>query len=274
MAIAILLTLFGGACGSDESAQDAEAAMARYRSHLEERAADLVVRISRLEAMVRIDELAKAQSRYATARVPYSHVELAAESLGELDARINARAGEVPPGQLEGFHRIERGLWGRESTAGLQPVAERLLADVEELHRKLKTVELDAAQIAAGASRLLDEIATAKISGNEEPYGDLDLVDVAASIEGAEAALKAVKPLLAERDAELLAEIEAHFDDVYAGVGEYGTLAREPEQPWPIAPGATFVIYSEMDRTDLRRLTGELKALADAFSAVPELLAN
>jgi iron uptake system component EfeO len=233
-----------------------------------------VVRIERLEAMVRIEELSKAQSRYATARVPYGHVELAAELVPELALRINARRGEVPRGELGGFHRIEEGLWGRESTAGLQPVAERLLGDVEELQRRLRSVELDPVQIATAAGRLLDEIAAVKVAGREEPYGDLDLVDVGAAVEGAEAALKAVRPLLAERDAELLAEVEARFDDVYAGVGEYGTLAREPEQPWPIAPGATFVIYSEMARSDLRRLQRQIEGLADAFSSVPEVLAG
>ena len=85
----------------------------------------------------------------------------------------------------------------------MAPVAEQLLADVEELAGKVKTVELQAVQIANGANELLGEVSASKITGEEERYSHIDLVDFEANVEGAEAAFEAVKPLLDENDPDL-----------------------------------------------------------------------
>ena len=67
----------------------------------------------------------------------------------------------------------------------------------------MKTVDLQAVQIANGANELLGEVSASKITGEEERYSHIDLVDFEANVEGAEAAFDAVKPLLdAENDPE------------------------------------------------------------------------
>ena len=71
-----------------------------------------------------------------------------------------------------------------------------MLADVEELQTKVKTVDLQAVQIANGANELLGEVSASKITGEEERYSHIDLVDFEANVEGAEAAFEAVEPLL------------------------------------------------------------------------------
>ena len=43
---------------------------------------------------------------------------------------------EADPG-FTGFHRIEYGLWDKKSTEGLTPVADKLLADVTELRKRI-----------------------------------------------------------------------------------------------------------------------------------------
>ena len=62
----------------------------------------------------------------------------------------------------------------------------------------MKTVELQAVQIANGANELLGEVSASKITGEEERYSHIDLVDFEANVEGAEAAFEAVEPLLDE----------------------------------------------------------------------------
>ena len=66
-------------------------------------------------------------------------------------------------------------------------------------------------QIANGANELLGEVSASKITGEEERYSHIDLVDFEANVEGAEAAFDSVKPLLAQSDPELAKEIEARL---------------------------------------------------------------
>ena len=100
------------------------------------------------------------------------------------------------PNEFGGFHGIEKALWEEDTTDGMTPVAKQLLADVEELQAKVKTVDLQAVQIANGANELLGEVSASKITGEEERYSHIDLVDFEANVEGAEAAFEAVEPLL------------------------------------------------------------------------------
>ena len=43
-----------------------------------------------------------------------------AESFGDLDPAIDARAGDVPDAKWTGFHPIERTLWVGGTTAGTE----------------------------------------------------------------------------------------------------------------------------------------------------------
>ena len=79
----------------------------------------------------------------------------------------------------------------------------------------MKAVELQPVQIAEGANGLLGEVSASKITGEEERYSHIDLVDFEANVEGSEAAFEAVKPLLDESDPDLSGEIEADFKAVF-----------------------------------------------------------
>ena len=63
---------------------------------------------------------------YAAARVPYERIEPIAESFGDLDPAIDARADDVPGRGVDGFHRIEQALWVRRTTAGTGAIATKL----------------------------------------------------------------------------------------------------------------------------------------------------
>ena len=81
-------------------------------------------------------EIDKAKPLYPAPRIHYERIEPVAESFGDLDPRIDARANDVPPSEFGGFHRIEKALWEEATTKGMAPVAEGLLEDVEELRSK------------------------------------------------------------------------------------------------------------------------------------------
>jgi iron uptake system component EfeO len=143
----------------------------------------------------------------------------------------------------------------------MAPYAKQLLADVEELRQKVKTVDLQAVQIANGANELLGEVSASKITGEEERYSHIDLVDFEANVEGAEAAVEAVKPLVAKKDPKLAKEIEAQFNDVYAALKPYRR-------------GDGFVSYAELTQADTRKLAQEIDALAELPSELPALIVS
>ena len=239
-----------------DNSPEVDAAIAEYRKYLEANTAALVAATEPFVAAVIAGNVAKAKSLYAPARIPYERIEPVAESFGTLDPRIDARANDVPPNEFEGFHRIERALWEEAAAAGMAPVARQLLADVEELRDRVRTVRLQAVQIANGANELLGEVSASKITGEEERYSHTDLVDFEANVEGAEAAFEAVEPLLAKEDPKLAKEIEASFEDVHSSLDPY-------------RQGEGFVSYAELNKGDTRKLAQEIDALAEESSQVP-----
>jgi iron uptake system component EfeO len=248
------LTVSGDAAA--ETSPQIEAAISRYRSYLEKNTGELVAKTAPFVAAVEAGAVDQAKGLYPAARIPYERIEPVAESFGDLDPRIDARANDVPTSEFGGFHKIEQALWVNDTTAGMAPVATQLLADVKELRRKVKTVDLQAVQIANGANELLGEVSASKITGEEERYSHIELVDFEANVEGAEAAFEAVGPLLSAKDPKLAKEIEAHFDDVYAALKPYRR-------------GEGFVSYAELTQADTRKLAQQIDALAELLSEVP-----
>jgi iron uptake system component EfeO len=244
-----------------ESSPEVEDAIADYRGYLEENTAELDAATEPFVAAVVTGDVPKAKSLYAAARIPYERIEPVAESFGSLDPKIDARENDVPASEFEGFHRIEKALWEEGTAKGMAPVAEQLRADVEELAAKVKTVELQAVQIANGANELLGEVSASKITGEEERYSHIDLVDFEANVEGSEAAFEAVKPLLDESDSDLSGEIEADFKMVFNSLEPYRTEGG-------------FVSYTELTEADTRKLAVSIDTLAEKLSLVPAAIAS
>ena len=79
----------------------------------------------------------------------------------------------------------------------------------------MQTVELEPAQIANGAVELLGEVSKSKITGEEERYSHIDLVDFEANVEGAKAAYQSrPRPGRWPRRPALAQEIDDRFADV------------------------------------------------------------
>lgn len=246
-----------------KTSPEVEKAIAGYRRYLIENTEELAANTKPFVAAVIAGELAKAKQLYPKPRVDYERIEPVAESFGDLDPRIDARENNVPKSEFGGFHRIEKALWEEGTTRGMKPVAAGLRADVEELEQKVKGVSLQAVQIANGANELLTEVSTSKITGEEERYSHIDLVDFKANVEGSQVAFEAVAPLMAKKQPQLAKEIEADFALVYAALKPYETKA------WP-----GFVLYTELSKADTRKLAQVIDALAEKLSLVPAQIAK
>jgi iron uptake system component EfeO len=234
-------------------------ATASYRRYVEGRVSRLRSGVERFRAALEAGDLARAKALYGPVRRPYEAVEPVAESFGDLDPRIDARVNDVPDAHhWTGFHRIERSLWEHGTIEGTAGYAEQLTEDVRTLERKVRTIKLQPAQIANGSVELLNEVATSKITGEEERYSHTDLSDFQGNLEGSRTAFDVLRPALRESGDEALAQtIDERFAAVQSGLNAY-------RADTPLG----FALYGELAPADRRRLAQQVDALAEPLSTV------
>ncbi len=265
-----LIAISATGCGNGEAGADPSAvAMQSYQSTLKKEADTLLNWINRLEVAIKWKRVTHAESRYASARVAFGHLKPSVSEFPELNARLDALTGEIPGERITGFHEVEHLLWTNHSWDARRRGARQLSADLKELRRKIKSRVPSAEAIAQSLNEVMAVAVTKALSGEEEPLAHIDLVDLSADIEGVEAAIGAIEPLLLDQRAKLLKQIKANFGAVYALVQELGIAAREPHQPRPGSPGVSFVVYPEARHDQLEKLRWQIDRLDALLSKVP-----
>jgi iron uptake system component EfeO len=244
---------------SPAAVADLKAATAGYQAYVIAEVDKLVPATTAFTNAVRAGDVAKAKTLFAPARFYYEEVEPVAESFGDLDPGIDARINDVDdPSQWTGFHRIEKALWSDHTTAGMTSIANKLDTDVAKLKSLVATTTYQPAQLANGATDLLNEVASSKITGEEDRYSHTDLSDFEANVGGAEKAYDLLAPALKQIDPALATTMSARFADVEASLKPYrGTYA-----------GSSYVNYSTVTTEQRKALTQKVDALAEPLSQV------
>jgi iron uptake system component EfeO len=237
-------------------------ATAGYKQYVIGEVAALVPATKQFTDAVRANDVAGAQKAYAPARYHYEQIEPVAESFGDLDPAIDQRIADVEPGaEWTGFHRIEQALWVNRTTAGTAPIADKLDADIAKLQSLVGTAEYQPAQLANGASELLTEVSTSKVTGEEDAYSHTDLSDFDANIVGAQKAFELLKPSLQSKDPALATQLQARFTGI--------TDELQPFRTGEAAPGIpAYVDYSTVNDAQRRVLADRVNALAEPLSQV------
>jgi iron uptake system component EfeO len=196
-----------------------------YGNYVDQQVGLLVVGVQRLRRTIRSGHLRAARLAYANARPYYDRIEPVAQSFGQgranLDSRIDSRAGDVPVRQWRGFHVLEKGLFATKSVAGLEPVAADLVRNVERLRSRTRRLTLQPAELLDAAGDLLDGVSKSEITGDNERYSHIDLVDMQASVQGAARAFASAQPGLARVDHSLARQILRRFTNIEALLAEY-----------------------------------------------------
>jgi iron uptake system component EfeO len=236
-----------------------------YGTYVEAQIGFLVTNVQPLVAAIKSGDLAAAKVAYAKARPYYERIEPVAESFQDLDPAIDSRADDgVAPTKLTGFHRIEYGLWSVGSVAGLAPVADKLTADVAKLKKLATGLHYQPAELANGAVELLDEVSKSKITGEEERYSHIDLLDFQANVEGSEQAFANLQPALAKIDSTLTDTISSRFAALDSLLDKY----RDKSQP------SGFVPYTSLSRADVIAMAQSVQAVAEPLSRVASKVVN
>ncbi len=255
------LTVTGEAAQLSEDETLAQAG-ADYQRYVRSQTGALVEQTTAFTDAVRAGDVEGAKALFPVARTYWERIEPVAEVFGDLDPRIDGREGDQAEGEdFTGYHRIEQALWVDGSTEGMAPYADQLQADVQEVAGLADDTTLDPLQLANGAKALLDEIATGKITGEEDRYSHTDLWDFAANLEGSEAAVQALRPYLEEADPDLVAEIDERFAATEAELEQYRT-------------GDGWVLYDQLTQEQLRGLSDSITALTESVSRVAAVVAD
>ena len=206
----------------DTNARLAEAT-ATYQRYVTSQVGALVPKTEEFVTTVKAGNVEAAKAQFPVTRTYWERIEPVAESFGDLDPKMDGREDdERGPGErFTGFHRLEKDLWVDGLKADSPAIADQLLVDMKELQARVATVELTPVQLANGAKELLDEVATGKITGEEDRYSHTDLWDFQANVEGSEAAIAALRPVLMERNPQLVKTLDERFAAVNAQLAEH-----------------------------------------------------
>jgi iron uptake system component EfeO len=211
-------------------------------------------------------DVARAKELFAPTRTYYERIEPIAESFpDDLDPRIDLREADLEDGQKwTGYHRIEKQLWEDNTiTDETKKDGDQLVADINELVDGVAAADFSVqpVQIATGAQGLLDEIATSKITGEEDTFSHTDLWDFQANLDGSKAAIAALEDTIDEKDPGLLASINEKFDAVEKLVDGYRR-------------GDGFISYDTVSEPDRKKLSGAIDQLTEQVSKVAEVISK
>ncbi len=244
----------------EDEASVVDAATSNYAAYVKDQTEQLLADTKAFAAAYIAGDDDAARALYAPTRMHWERIEPVAESFGDLDPILDAREADLEEGQeWTGWHRIEKDLWPPASgytaltEAQRKKVAQRLVDDTQTLYDRTRDMTFTVDKLGNGAKELLDEVATGKITGEEEIWSHTDLWDFQANLEGAKVMYAGLRPVVEKRDPELAATLDEQFDSVQKKLDKH----RE---------GDGFVYYTDLTPAQVKELAEAVDALAEPLS--------
>jgi iron uptake system component EfeO len=237
------------------------AAAENYQRYVKSQTEVLIVKTKEFVDAVKAGDKEKAKALFPVARTYWERIEPVAEIFGDLDPLIDGREADLEAGtEFTGFHKLEKDLWVTNDVSQSGPIADKLLADVQKIVDLANSEKLSPLQLANGAKELLDEVATGKITGEEDIFSHTDLWDFRANLEGSRAAVAALRPVIDDRDPALGTTLDEKFAAAEAALDKH-------------RKGDGWKLYPELTDADLKELTDTINALGEPVSKVAAVVA-
>ncbi|MFI2607477.1 iron uptake transporter permease EfeU [Kitasatospora sp. NPDC018619] len=242
---------------------DLKAPLDSYRQYVEQGLAELVAQTRTLQADVRSGNLAAAKADWLPAHLRYASLGAAYGTFADLDGKIDGRPDglaekERDPG-FTGFLRLEYGLWHGQSAAELTPVADALARNVEQLAHDFPGQEFAPGDLPLRAHEILENTLQFELTGDTDMGSGTNLATAQANLAGTQELLTLLRPLLDERDPQVLVRADAGMKRV----GDLLAAAHRPEGWTPLA---------ELPADARRQLDGATGELLEDLAPVPALL--
>jgi iron uptake system component EfeO len=231
--------------------------------------------VKALDAAVQSGNIDAAKAAYAKARLFWERSEstvegfvlpgfAAGDNAGSLDYLIDMRASTPVDAKVgwKGFHAIERDLWqGNAITPATLALSTELVSNVGKLKNIVASLQYKPEDLANGASDLIEEVQNTKITGEEEAFSHIDLVDFSGNVEGAQQAYASLRPGLQKIDDNLVKQIDQQFQAVLSVLDGY----RDPS-----ALGGYRTYTPALQASDAPKLTAVIQALHQSLSTVAQ----
>jgi iron uptake system component EfeO len=237
-------------------------AVAAYRVYVGDQVADTLAKTKKFAASVSKGDMAGAKAEFAPSRFGWEAIEPVAESFGDIDPKVDLREADLKKGdKWTGWHQIEKALWKTKSLKGEGPYADQLVKDLETLKARVGTASISATSMANGAKELLDEVATGKITGEEDTFSHTDLSDFKGNVDGAQKVFELLKPVVQERDPGLTGDLTDEFAKVQKLLTKY-------------EKGDGYVSYDTVGKEQRKDLSDEVNALGEPLSKLAGVVAK
>ncbi|MEU0393765.1 iron uptake system protein EfeO [Streptomyces sp. NPDC006208] len=235
-----------------------DAAVASYRTYVQQQADQTLPKVKVFTDAVRAGDIEAAKKAYADSRIGWERTEPVAESFGDIDPKVDVREDGLEKGQKwTGWHRLEKALWqDKKIGAEEKALADTLDKDLADWVKKVGTAEITPTSMANGAKELLDEVATGKVTGEEERYSHTDLVDFKANVEGAQQSFALLKPVASKNDPKLVTELDKQFAALNTLLDKYRKDTASYE----------FTSYDKVGKAERKELSDGVNALAEPLS--------
>ncbi|MEE4491976.1 iron uptake system protein EfeO [Streptomyces sp. BE230] len=233
-------------------------AVAAYRTYVQAQADETLPKVKVFTDAVAAGDIEAAKKAYADSRIGWERTEPVAESFGDIDPKVDVREDGLEDGQKwTGWHRLEKALWqDKKLGAEEKALAPTLYKDLLDWQKRVGTAEITPTSMANGAKELLDEVATGKVTGEEERYSHTDLVDFKANVEGAEKSYELLKPIATKNDAALTSSLDKQFAALNTLLDKYRTDKNS----------YVFTSYEKVGKADRKELSDAVNALAEPLS--------
>ncbi|MCX5133508.1 EfeM/EfeO family lipoprotein [Streptomyces sp. NBC_01281] len=250
------LTVTGGKVARRDPRLDK--AVAAYREYAQEQADATIPKVQTFADAIKAGDLEAAKKAFAPSRVGWERTEPIAESFGDIDPKTDTRADGLEKGQKwTGWHALEKSLWqDKKIGAEQKTLADQLVTDLKDWQKRVGKAEITPTSMANGAKELLDEVATGKVTGEEDRYSHTDLSDFKANVEGAQKAYELLKPVAEQNDKALTTNLDKQFTALDTLLDKYRTDKTSDG----------FVSYDTLTKAQTKELSDGVNALAEPLS--------
>ncbi|GAB3585677.1 iron uptake system protein EfeO [Calidifontibacter terrae] len=237
-----------------------DTATSQYGSYVRDQTDQLLIKTKKFAALYKAGKDSEAKAMYADARIHWERIEPVATSFGDLDPSMDLREADLAPGQKwTGWHAMEKDLWPpktgytAKTSAERTALADKLVTDTQTLFTRTRTMKFTADGMSNGSKSLMDEVATGKVTGEEETWSHTDLWDFQGNVDGAKVAFADLRPLLAKKDPKLETSIATKFTALQALLNKHKV-------------GSGFKLYNELSPAEVKELSDAVNALSEPLS--------
>ena len=259
----LTVTAEGASTATKPDAMALVGPIAEYKVYVTQQVGELVSHTKAFTDAIKKGDLKKAQELYPSTRVYYERIEPIAELFSDLDGSIDAREDDfekkAEDPNFTGFHRLEKILFADKTTKGTEKFADKLYSDVLDLQKRVTDLTFPPSKVVGGAAGLIEEVASSKISGEEDRYSRTDLWDFRANLDGAQKIVNLLRPLLVKADKPLLDKIDANFKTVDTLLDKYKTKEG-------------YEHYEKLSDADRNAMKGPITTLAEDLAKLRGVL--